>query len=493
MKTSQVSKNILLLQQKFLVMCVVFISVTFALSVVNMYQHGLNTLNIVSPIFALFFAVYAYRDQRRPIMVLDRIREALDSAKDGNLHVRITRTKGLGEVGHVAWALNDFLDIMETNFKELANSFNRAGKKEFHRKGLTAGLPNEFAKAMSNVNTSIHAIHEAHIYSRQNRLKSELHQINTSNLLINLKNNQQELVTLSNKMDDVLSIASESRDGAEHSREVVGDIRNALDDMNARMATMESTAQVLGQESVRIADTIKIITDIAEQTNLLALNAAIEAARAGEVGRGFAVVADEVRQLADRTRSSTSEISSIISSLTTQIEDMVSQTMTVGEQTKNVSSEVNNFHTNFDKVANSSQATIQLMNQAKDLSFASLVKLDHVIYMQNGYIGLEKCGKGTEAEAVQVDHFHCRLGKWYYEGEGYASFRQLPSYRRLESHHEAVHQKVHTAMDIVQQDWLNDDNILEHLIETIEQAEASSNGVIDSISDMVHEKHRKAG
>lgn len=181
-------------------------------------------------------------------------------------------------------------------------------------------------------------------------------------------------------MDDVLTIATESRDGAVQSREVVGDIRHALDDVNVRMVSMEQTAQRLGQESVRIADTIKVITGIAEQTNLLALNAAIEAARAGDVGRGFAVVADEVRSLADRTRRSTADISEIINSLIGPIEEMVSQTLAVGQQMKNVGDEVTNFHSNFDKVANASQQTISLMNQAKDCSFASLIKLDHVIY-----------------------------------------------------------------------------------------------------------------
>ncbi|WED22182.1 methyl-accepting chemotaxis protein [Vibrio sp. JC009] len=488
-RTSKVSRNILLLRQKFLVICLVFVSVTSLLSAVNIYNYGISSMNLVLPVFAILFATYAYYDQGRPMYVLEKIREALDEAKKGNIHIRIVKTKGLGEIGHVAWALNDLLDIVETNFKELSNTFQRASENKYHRKGLVQGLPGEFAKTMTNINMAIDSMEKAHIFARQNRLRSELHHINTTNLLINLKNNQHELAGLSSKMDDVLSIATESRDGAEESLSAVGVIRNSLDDMNSRMSAMESTAQNLGEESIRIAETIKVITDIADQTNLLALNAAIEAARAGEFGRGFSVVADEVRQLADRTRSSTAEINSTISSLTSQIEDMVSQTLTVGEQTKTVSDEVTNFHVNFDKVADASQRTIMLMNQAKDLSFASLVKLDHVVYMQNSYIGLEREGSGTEADEVRGDHYSCNLGKWYYEGEGYKSFHELSAYQSLETHHIQVHEHIHAALELVGEDWKSDDEVLNQMLVHVNNAEAASSRVVETISDMLREKY----
>ncbi|WP_077334618.1 methyl-accepting chemotaxis protein [Vibrio ruber] len=487
--TSQVSSNILFQRQKFLIVCSVFTIVIIGLSIANIYDHGFNYFNSLLPLFTIVFSVYAYWDQLQPLMVLKRIRDTLNEAKKGNVHIRITDTKGLGEVGHVAWALNDFLDIVETNFKELSNTFQRTSKGVFYRRGLVDGMPGEFFETMRSINEAIESMQQAHIFSRKNRLKSELHHLNTTNLIVNLKNNQEELVTLSNQMDDVLTIATESRDGAVQSREVVGDIRHALDDVNVRMVSMEQTAQRLGQESVRIADTIKVITGIAEQTNLLALNAAIEAARAGDVGRGFAVVADEVRSLADRTRRSTADISEIINSLIGPIEEMVSQTLAVGQQMKNVGDEVTNFHSNFDKVANASQQTISLMNQAKDCSFASLIKLDHVIYKQNGYIALESNGEGAEAKEVQVDHFNCRMGKWYYEGEGYEAFSQTSAYHRLEEHHQAVHQNMQEALKLVREDWLADDDVLHRLVDVVDKAEHASNRVIEYVSEMVREKH----
>ncbi|WP_193174089.1 methyl-accepting chemotaxis protein, partial [Nisaea nitritireducens] len=68
----------------------------------------------------------------------------------------------------------------------------------------------------------------------------------------------------------------------------------------------------LDEESQKIGEVVKLITDIAEQTNLLALNATIEAARAGDAGKGFAVVASEVKNLATQTAKATEEISAQI-------------------------------------------------------------------------------------------------------------------------------------------------------------------------------------
>ena len=378
------------------------------------------------------------------------------------------------------------------NFKELSNSFERAGRGEFHRKGIVQGLPGEFATIMRSTNTAILAMEKADTFSRQNRLLSEMHHLNTSNLLSNLKNTQNEMVLLSTDMDDVSAIATESKQGADTSRLAVANLKDSIGQVNERMLIVEDTVNVLSGESERIAETVKLISDIAEQTNLLALNAAIEAARAGESGRGFAVVADEVRHLADRTRKSTAEIADIINNLTVKVDRMVEQTVEVSSSTREIGQQVGNFSSNFEFAASSADKTIQLVSKTKDRAFASLVKLDHIVYMQNGYIAIEQDGKGTEATAVGVDHHGCRLGQWYYQGEGQTLFKGLPAFRILEGHHEKVHNNVHQAIGLVQQDWLRNDDVFDGIVHHFHEAEIASSEVIGCLTDLVSQKHNAA-
>ncbi|TDP71252.1 methyl-accepting chemotaxis protein [Roseateles toxinivorans] len=101
-------------------------------------------------------------------------------------------------------------------------------------------------------------------------------------------------------------LAGSASDVAAQGREVVGEVVQTMDDINA--------------SSHRIVDIIGVIDGIAFQTNILALNAAVEAARAGEQGRGFAVVAGEVRSLAQRSAQAAKEIKTLINDSVERVE-----------------------------------------------------------------------------------------------------------------------------------------------------------------------------
>ena len=79
----------------------------------------------------------------------------------------------------------------------------------------------------------------------------------------------------------------------------------------------------LSEQSKKIVEIARVITDISMQTNILALNASVEAAHAGEHGKGFAVVASEIKKLSDQTNSAADDISEIIEQVTANISNTV--------------------------------------------------------------------------------------------------------------------------------------------------------------------------
>ncbi|UUX51973.1 methyl-accepting chemotaxis protein [Nisaea acidiphila] len=126
----------------------------------------------------------------------------------------------------------------------------------------------------------------------------------------------------------------------------------------------------LDEESQKIGEVVKLITDIAEQTNLLALNATIEAARAGDAGKGFAVVASEVKNLATQTAKATEEISAQIDAVqanTNQAVDAIREIGTlIGDMTEKmvaVSSAVEEQGASTDEIARSSSEAAQSTSQ----------------------------------------------------------------------------------------------------------------------------------
>ncbi|PKO80217.1 MAG: chemotaxis protein [Betaproteobacteria bacterium HGW-Betaproteobacteria-13] len=342
-----VSKRAPFLDRQFVIYCVVFVGLIAAMAGWQLWLHGLDGPVIVIPLLAIAFSFYAWRHFQRPLETLHHMQQVILACRDGDLHQRITHTSGLGEVGQVAWELNEFLDLVETYFKEITTCFRMVGEGHYYRRALVYGLPGEFKSSLEHINAAIQGMEENAAFVAQHRLGAQLHALNTVNLLRNLKGNQSDLIKVSTEMDGVMGIAEENRQGATRSHEEVSRIGAALEGINERMQAMTAAAGELGEASVTIRRAVSIISEITDQTNLLALNAAIEAARAGEVGRGFAVVADEVRKLAERTKAATTEISHITEGFRSRVEAMVEQTAEVGEQSALVSGNVSTFRERF--------------------------------------------------------------------------------------------------------------------------------------------------
>ncbi|WP_404817903.1 CZB domain-containing protein [Quatrionicoccus australiensis] len=109
-------------------------------------------------------------------------------------------------------------------------------------------------------------------------------------------------------------------------------------------------------------------------------------------------------------------------------------------------------------------------------SFIELAKVDHLVFKFRIYLGL--FGLENIAPSSVASHKTCRLGKWYYEGEGHDCFSKLPGYREIEAPHVDVHKFGIAALEA--KGFGDMDAMLRH----VEAMESASLRVVDNLQLM---------
>ncbi|TLD97381.1 chemotaxis protein [Helicobacter jaachi] len=292
----------------------------------------------------------------------------------------------------------------------------------------------------------------------------------------------QDVLTESN------SVAQHSIEAAHSAESGLGMSANALEQIEVLYEKMQVASDLvtsLTQRSNEITSVISLIDDIAEQTNLLALNAAIEAARAGEHGRGFAVVADEVRKLAEKTQKATKEIAVVVKSMQQEANDIQTSTEETNEATSNVRDGVSKLHSIINNLKLGSLVTKFSTFNLSNRIFCVLAKLDHVVYKNNLYSYIF----GLQDSFNCVDHHNCRLGKWYFEGDGKKIFANTQGYKALDAYHAGVHTEAITlAQTFANEQQACPKSFINSKILAMEQ---NSDGVMKCIVEMYNEKREE--
>jgi hypothetical protein len=195
-----------------------------------------------------------------------------------------------------------------------------------------------------------------------------------------------------------------------------------------------------------------------------------------------------VRKLAENTKNASESIGSTMKMLQIEAAKMLVDSEEMHKIANSSQSVIQQIEQKFGQFYESAVTTLSGARYAQDLSFASLVKVDHVVYKQRAYVLIENFNDEECKKAVSVDHHNCRLGKWY-AGAGKDVFGGTAAYRDLLEPHRKVHENVHLMVEQLDQGWERNLAVQDRIFGALEGAEKASLEVMKMLDQVVAGKH----
>lgn len=258
------------------------------------------------------------------------------------------------------------------------------------------------------------------------------------------------------------------------------DVMSGVSDLTRSVEATNKCSIDIDEAASSVLDTVKGIAEIAFQTKLLSFNAAVEAARAGEAGKGFSVVAEEIQKLSGSTSRLLKNITERMLTFTDISKSLQNLTKESLHNTSSINRMIHSLDSIIVETISKNKRSFLNISATNDEIFMSLAKLDHIVWKLNTYLSIIE----QKPAFNFVDHFNCRLGKWYYEGDGKKNFSNLDCYRDLERSHAQVHNGTKKIFDFL-------DNIEENIdpiAQGTEEMEEASQEVFTQLDRILEAK-----
>lgn len=466
------------------------IGLLFSLILEGFIRQGFTPEGVVGLVLGALLGFFLFRSVQNEQVLFGKIQSMGRSIQKGDLQYRITFIPQHHQLATAAWDMNEGRDQEEAFFKEVSAAFEKAQQNQFHRKCLSGGLHGPYRKALERINLSLDAMAANADQREVDIFTGNLSTLKTNALIEHLTFTQNDLNEMTGHMKKVEGISRHAADTALTGRNSIGNVLSRLNGLVEKIGEIQHSSNSLNERSFEVIDALSLIAQIADQTNLLALNAAIEAARAGEHGRGFAVVADEVKKLAESTKQAAGNIEEIIQGFSSATEGMSRNAQSMVETADKSQEVISRFETDFNQVADAAQSTYETIGYAEVVSSASLIKLDHMLYLQNVYRAMEEGEGSNEWRIASLDHTQCRFGQLYESGSELNGFRHLPTFPATRLPHEQVHETAHRLMQQFGRDWKKSGSARAEILDGFQALEATSSLLIRAITEMLDDKRR---
>lgn len=293
---------------------------------------------------------------------------------------------------------------------------------------------------------------------------------------ISFGESQKSMAEMAAMMQNERSMAKEAANVSSQTRDTVDGMSNKLVGLaESSSSTLKDVDNLHGQ-SKKIGEIVELIQQIAAQTHLLSMNAAVEAARAGDQGRGFAVVAKEVQSLSAKTDQATKDITPLVKSIQKESTAVKQSIDELSGQSHAFSEDGRGMAEKMDTALGFARKIEQTISVSALRTFVELAKLDHLVFKFEIYKVFFSLSDKTADDLAH--HTGCRLGKWYYEGEGRSLYSHLDGYRAIEPPHKEVHAAGKEALSL-----LRSGNIA-GAVKAVSRMEKASIGVVEGLERM---------